>query len=211
MDGTLIDSEPSWIKAEMDLAARFGVEWTHEDGMTLVGRPLPDSAQILRARGINLEPAELIDSLIAAVAQDVGKNVPWIAPARELLHLVNDAGIPCALVTMSQGAFVDTFLAAAGPVFDVVVTGDQVTRGKPDPEAYLKAADLLGVEIGECIAFEDSDPGTRAAHASGAVTVGVRSHMEIPRLEGMSRVSTLEGFTMETLSRLLHGEVIDTL
>ena len=58
MDGTLIDSEPYWIDAEKNLAARFGVKWTDEDGLTLVGNPLDVSAQVLMERGVELTEAE---------------------------------------------------------------------------------------------------------------------------------------------------------
>src|SRR5690554_340602 len=135
MDGTLIDSEPYWIEAEMGLAARHGATWTHDDALTLVGSPLDVSAEILQARGIDLPIEAIIEDLLAQVTARVQERLPWMEDARALLAAVHDAGIPCALVTMSRGSFVETFLDAAGDVFDVVVTGDQVARGKPDPEA----------------------------------------------------------------------------
>lgn len=203
MDGTLIDSEPYWIEAEARLAARFGVAWTHDDGLSLVGNPLDVSAQVLMARGVALTEAEIIDLLVSEVAERAQEHMPWLPDARALLGEVRAAGIPCALVTMSIGALVDRFLEASGPVFDAVVTGDSVARGKPDPEAYLTAAALLGVDPRDCVAIEDSRVGIGSAHASGAATIAVLRHTEIPDLDGLTRVTTLDGIGTRGLAAIL--------
>jgi len=191
MDGTLIDSEPYWIDAEMSLAARFGVPWSFDDGLTLVGKPLDVSASILIDRGIALSSDEVTDVLVTEVARRAALAMPWLPDARALLDEVIAAGIPCALVTMSIGALVDRFLEQSGDVFGAVVTGDQVARGKPDPEAYLAAAARLGVDPRDCVAIEDSPVGVRAALASGAATIAVRRHAEIPDLPGLTVLPSL--------------------
>jgi HAD superfamily hydrolase (TIGR01509 family) len=206
MDGTLIDSEPYWIDAEMALAARFGVAWTHADGLTLVGFALDASARILIARGIPLSEAEIIDELVTAVAARAAANMPWLPDARALLVEAVAAGIPCALVTMSIGVLVDQFVADADHVFGAVVTGDQVARGKPDPEAYLVAAARLGVDPADCIAVEDSPVGVRAAHGSGAATIAVRGNEGVPVLPGVTTLTTLEGIDLASLADILARE-----
>jgi beta-phosphoglucomutase-like phosphatase (HAD superfamily) len=204
MDGTLIDSEPYWIDAEMNLTARFGVRWTHEDGLTLVGNPLDVSAQVLIDRGVRLTAAEVIDELVTEVAARVESSMPWVLDARALLDEVVGAGIPCALVTMSVGSLVDRFVEQAGDVFAAVVTGDQVAKGKPDPEAYLLAAKRLGVHPAQCVAIEDSPVGIRAANASGAATIAVPRQTENPGIQGVTVFTTLEGVTLRDLGRILH-------
>jgi len=201
MDGTLIDSEPYWIDAEMSLAARFGVPWTYDDGLSLVGKPLDVSASILIDRGVPLPADEVIDYMVTEVARRATIAMPWLPDARALLDEAVAAGIPCALVTMSIGAFVERFREHAGDVFDAVVTGDQVANGKPDPEAYLTAAARLGVDPRRCIAIEDSPGGVRSAHASGAVTIAVRRHAELPDLPGVTTLSSLEGLHVADLAR----------
>ncbi len=203
MDGTLIDSEPYWIEAEMKLAAGFGVPWSHADGLTLVGNPLDVSAQILIERGVKLGEAEIIDALVVEVAARVGERTPWVPEAKRLLDEVVEAGIPCALVTMSLGVLVDRFVEQAGDVFSAVVSGDQVSRGKPDPEAYLVAAKRLGVDPTRCVAIEDSPVGIRAAHSSGAATVAVPRHTEAPAISGVKVLSSLEGVSLRDLARIL--------
>lgn len=203
MDGTLIDTEPSWIGAEIALAERFGVTWTHEDGLSLVGNPLEASADVLIARGIALTRREVIDALVGRVAADTAARMPWMDDAKSLLDEAVAAGVRCALVTASIGALVEGFLEAAGHVFEVVVMGDQVSRGKPDPEPYLTAAARLGVDVRECVAIEDSAAGVRAAHASGAATVAVRRHVEIPDLDGLTVVDSLAGISLADLTALV--------
>lgn len=211
MDGTLIDSEPYWIAAEQALMLAHGVDWTHEDGLQLIGNPLDVSAQVMISRGANLPQQQIIDTLLADVSAQVAGHVPWQPDARALLDEVVAAGIPCALVTMSYGAMTEAFLAAAPGVFQVVVTGDQVARGKPDPEGYLAAAEQLGVDITKCVAIEDSPAGTLAAYHSGAATVGVRRLAPLEPMPGLSRVRSLDGIGLEGLSAILAGAPRDEL
>ena len=103
---------------------------------------------------------------------------------------------------MSQGRFVDAFLDVAGEYFEVVVSGEDVSRGKPDPEAYLRAAELLGVAPADCVAIEDSPAGITSAHRAGARTIAVKRYAELPDLPGLTRLATLDGLTVEDLRRV---------
>lgn len=211
MDGTLIDSEPYWIAAEMELAHRYGVAWTHEDGLALVGNPLPLSGQVLKDRGVELEVDQIIEHLVARVTEQVRQHAPWQADARALLEAVVAAGIPCALVTMSYTRLANAFLAQAPDAFSAVVTGDRVVNGKPDPEAFLTAAAELGVAIDDCIAIEDSPAGVASAYASGARTIGVRRLTPIEGRPGLSRVASLDRVTVAMLGEIAAGRRIDEL
>jgi HAD superfamily hydrolase (TIGR01509 family) len=206
MDGTLIDSEPYWIGAELALAERFGATWTYEDSLTLVGNPLDVSAEILKAAGVDLPIETIIDDLLSQVTARAREHLPWMDDSRQLLEALHSAGIPCALVTMSRGAFVEAFLDEAGHFFDTVVTGDEVSRGKPDPEAYLLAAQRLGVLATDCVAIEDSAAGVRSAHASGARTIGVIRHVDVPQIDGIARVTSLAHVTVDDVRAFAHGE-----
>jgi HAD superfamily hydrolase (TIGR01509 family) len=211
MDGTLIDSEPYWIAAEQALMSAHGVEWTHEDGLQLIGNPLDVSAQVMIARGADLPQDVIIDTVLADVSAQVAGHVPWQPDARALLDDVVAAGIPCALVTMSYGAMTEAFLAAAPGIFEVVVTGDKVANGKPDPEGYLAAAAQLGVDVTRCVAIEDSPAGTLAAYRSGAATIAVRRLAPLEPMPGLSRVRSLEGIGVAGLADILAGNARDEL
>ena len=94
---------------------------------------------------------------------------------RELLERLGEIGLPCAVATSTRTTSAETLLDGAGllELVRTVTGGDRVVRGKPDPEIYHRAAATLGIEARDAVAFEDSDPGTRAAVASGARTVQV--------------------------------------
>ena len=210
MDGTLIDTEPYWIEAEVELCAAHGAAWTHADGLTLVGNPLTVSALCLQERGVRLTVPEIIDVLQTQVTASVRRHVPWQHDARALLDRMVARGIPCGLVTMSYAMLAGALLEHAD-VFDAVVTGEIVANGKPHPEPFLRAAEMLGVPIERCLAIEDSPSGIRSAHASGARTVAVRWLTPLEPLPTMSRVTSLDLLTDEAIAAIMGGAVLDDL
>lgn len=202
LDGTLVDTEPMWIAAEMRMMHEFGLVWTEQDAHQLVGKPIDQSAALFRERGVPLGITEIVDRLIEEVMQGVRtQGPPWRPGAHELLRETAAAGVPQAIVTMSYRRQAELITEALGPgVISQVVAGDMVERGKPDPEAYLRAAELLGVDIAECLAVEDSVTGTAAALASGARTIAVPLLQEVPPAAGLTRLDTLAGLTLRDLA-----------
>ncbi len=192
MDGTLCETEPAWMRAEQDMAMHYGATWTAEDGLALVGNSLIDSGVYMKRRmGLAQTPEEVVEELVdRVVAAIVEQGVEWRPGAVDLLTACNDAEIPTALVTMSYDRFASAVVKAlpAGR-FDVVVTGESVERGKPAPDAYLMAADLLGVEPSSTVAIEDSPPGAASAEAAGCVVVVVPNHVEIPQTAARTELS----------------------
>jgi len=200
MDGTLVDTEPYWLTAETELVHAWGGEWTLADGLGLIGSSLERSSRILASRGVQLEPDEIIQVLTDRVIAQLSDQVPWRPGARELLIELHEAGIPTALVTMSIRRMADYVAEAAGfPAFDVVIAGDEVVNGKPDPEPYLRAAEALGVDAGDCIAIEDSEFGVAAAVASGATTIAVPLHVPLPPSPSYTLWDSLDGRTLDDL------------
>ncbi|WP_276319513.1 HAD family hydrolase [Cellulomonas endophytica] len=209
MDGTLIDSEPHWIAAETALVTAHGGTWTHEDGLSLVGNPMMRSAQVLAGRGVDLPLEEIVDRLNASVAAAVAARTPWQPGALELVRAVRAAGVPTALVTSSFRVLAEPFAAATG-LFDVVVAGDEVEHPKPHPQPYLRAAELLGVDVRRCVALEDSPAGIASALASGARTVAVEAVVPVTGRPGLSVVASLADLDAATLARVVAGETLDT-
>jgi len=190
MDGTLVDTEPYWIEAETELVRSFGGTWSDELGRTLVGNALPASAAVLQQAGVELQVREIIDRLIGAVIERVRRQIPWRPGARELLTELRAAGIPTALVTMSEKALAEEIVAALPPdSFRLLVTGDMVEHGKPHPEPYLRAlhglsAEYPGLRADRTIALEDSVPGATSAQAAGLVTVAIPHVVPVPEAPG---------------------------
>lgn len=212
MDGTLVDTEPAWMAAEEELVEEFGGVWTAEDSIRMIGMPLEPAAAILQAHGVELSVEAIGERLVASVVASVGRRLDWQPGAVELLAAVRDAGVPCALVTMSYREFAEAVLVQGPPgTFDVVVTGDEVTHGKPHPEPYLRAAELLGVDITRCVAIEDSPPGVASALASGARTLGVQHIAPVVARPGLSRARSLEQVGLDELRAIVGGEVLELL
>ena len=212
MDGTLVDTEPHWMAAERDLMAEFGLPWAPQDGVEVLGLPLPTAAEVLRARGVPLPGEAIVDRLLACVVNAVAESVPWQPGARELLVALAEAGVPCALVTMSYRSLADAVTRHAPEgSFAAVIAGDEVVHGKPHPEPYLRAAKALGVDIAACVAIEDSPPGVGSALASGARTLGVEHVVPVEPRPGLSRAASLSGIGLGELARIVGGETIDLL
>jgi len=212
MDGTIIDSEPYWMDAETALVESFGGVWTHQDALSVVGQGLWHTARVMRSRGVTLTDDEIIQALTERVMAQVRVHVPWRPGARDLLDALKHAGVPTALVTMSLRSLAELVVEAIqddglDTPFEVIVSGDDVEHAKPHPEPYLRAAELLGVEITDCVAIEDSEPGLASAIASGAVSIGV-PHM-VPLTSSPTHLlwSSLDGRTVADLAAALESEL----
>jgi HAD superfamily hydrolase (TIGR01509 family) len=200
MDGTLVDTEPCWTVAELDLAARYGGTWSAERALEVVGFDLIDAARLMReGMGIDVQPEQIVEELLDSVIEQVRRAVPWRPGARELLASLRSEGVPCALVTMSYTRLVEPILAGLpADTFAAVVTGDTVDRGKPHPEPYLTAARRLDVLAGECLAIEDSDTGATSAAAAGCTVLCVPLHVPVAPGPGRVFADTLAGLDPAT-------------
>jgi len=205
MDGTLIDSEPYWIKSERKLASEHNGVWTEQDGLDVVGMSLDKSSQLFKDRtNVPLEPDEIVARLTSEVQDQLAKSIPWRPGAKELLFDLRKHGVPTALVTMSMHRMAKQVVDAIDfDAFDLIIAGDDVRNGKPHPEAYLKAAEQLGFEPSRCIAFEDSISGLTSAEAAGTYAIGIPHVIEIPGKPGRILWESLEGVTYKKLRKLL--------
>lgn len=204
MDGTIVDTEPFWIAEERLLVEAAGGVWTEQDALELVGQDLLRSARLILERTpVQGTPDQVVHHLLQGVIRRVREHVPWQPGARELLAELGAAGVPSALVTMSWTSFADVLVAQLPPgTFDTVVTGDQVERGKPHPEAYLEAAGRLGIDPARCVAIEDSPTGAESATAAGVPTLVVPHTVDVPAMAGASHLKTLAGLRAADLLRL---------
>jgi HAD superfamily hydrolase (TIGR01509 family) len=212
MDGTIIDSEPIWFIHQADIVREKGGYWDDDMSSGMVGMNLIDAAvYMIETSRIDADPEEFLAELVRRVVGHVHEaGVERRPGAYELLDELRTAGVPIALVTASYASFAEEIARDAGG-FDVVVPGDRVSRGKPDPEGYLLAARLLGVDIEKCVAIEDSPNGLQAARASGARCLAVPHMAQIPEAPGLSRVSSLADVTLETIVQIAEGRPVDLI
>ncbi|MBD3915691.1 HAD family phosphatase [Nocardioides hwasunensis] len=204
MDGTLIDSEPIWIAQQFVMVEAHGGTWSHEQGLELVGSDMMTTAVAMQAAGVDLEAGPLVADLEQRVLESLRTTVPWCPGVPGLLAALRAEGVLCAIATTSSHEMA-ALVAAAAPegTFGAIVGGDDVTQTKPSPEPYLRAAELLGVRIEQCVAVEDSPNGLRSAVASGAASLAIPHDAALPTEGDFTTWPTLEGRTVADLASLV--------
>jgi HAD superfamily hydrolase (TIGR01509 family) len=177
MDGTLLDTERVAQEAFFAACAELGVTPRMDLLLRCVGAAAPIARQVIQdGYGPTLDGEAFFQGWNRHFTQ-LSRVTP--APLKEgavaLLDAVAELGLPMAIATSSGTVNALEKLRQAGllPRFKAVIGADQVTRPKPDPEVYLKAAGQLGVAPGACLAVEDSEYGVRAAHAAGMTVIQV--------------------------------------
>jgi len=179
MDGLLVDTEPIWTVAEVELAAALGATWTDEIKAAVVGTRLDVSVPtILRWYEVEPTPARVSETaawLLHRVAELYSGELPARAGVSDLLAALREEGVPMALVSSSFRVLVDAVLAHGYGPFDVTLAGDEVACGKPDPEPYLTAAGRLDEDPASCVVLEDSPSGVASGLAAGCFVLAVPS------------------------------------
>jgi HAD superfamily hydrolase (TIGR01509 family) len=175
MDGLMLDTEPLYKVAWQSGCRELGYDLPDATYSTLVGRPTPACERVLlNALGADFPLGAFRERWPsiwqASAARDGIHPKPGLFP---LLAFLRSRGIPTAVATSSETHFTEFSLSRAGlsGVFQAIVTGDQVERGKPAPDIYLAAAGLLGVAPDRCFALEDSEAGAVAASTAGMITL----------------------------------------
>jgi HAD superfamily hydrolase (TIGR01509 family) len=209
MDGLLVDTEPVWTIAEVELAERLGGTWSNELKAEIAGTRIDASVPaILRHYGVDPTPdlvAEtsrwLMDRMVSLFRMEV-RVLPGV---RELLAALAEAEIPQALVSSSYRVLVDAVLAHGVGPFAVTVAGNEVVHGKPAPEPYKLACERLGVRPRQCVVLEDSVAGVTSGRAAKCAVVAVPSVPGVVIEPGRRRIvlTSLSDLDLDALRRLV--------
>lgn len=175
MDGLLLDTERIYRVLFQALTREHGYELSDAGYLRMVGHRIDTSKAVLAEEIGTWEPVDAIfDELTARYHHFIATEpVPTRPGARELIDLLRQRGIPLALATSTHRHLTDAKLRNAGlsDVFALSVCGDEVTRGKPHPDPYLKAVSGLGLRPEQALALEDSPTGLTAAATAGLFTI----------------------------------------
>lgn len=167
VDGTLVDSADAIRSAWRWLAETIGI-----DPEPIVAASVAARAQDLVDGFVPSDLRERALDLSREAGLAAAASVVALPGARELVAALPSGAWGC--VTSGRSQIVTTRLRAAGlPVPDVLVTSEDVTRGKPDPEPYVRGAAVLGLDPADCLAFEDTTDGVASARAAGMPVVAV--------------------------------------
>ena len=218
LDGTLVNTVAVWQAAYVRLADELRVSLPPGFWPSIAGRSMQGSLSVLGSAAQAHEPDVLVARLVTMAAEDLASDEiatwEWLPGAEELLDLLRsgadgpDQDRPPAsgLVTSAWHAFTDPLLEIAladrGSPFGAVVCGDDVVRPKPAADAYLRAAELLGVDPADCLVIEDSPTGVAAAEAAGMVVLAVPHAGPVAAATGRAVRESLLGLTLDDLAAL---------
>jgi HAD superfamily hydrolase (TIGR01509 family) len=175
MDGLLIDSERIIMQACIQAAAQVGITYTQAEYVELIGRAGPDSTRIMVEQLNGVENFNLVMQGLDALLAQRNHMFPLKPGAQALLEYYQANQVICCVASSSPMHHITHRLSHAGVLnhFSHLTSGQEVERGKPNPDIYLLAVNKLGLSPQACIAFEDSEMGARAAIAAGLKVVVV--------------------------------------
>jgi len=204
MDGLLVDTEPLWTVAEVELAATLGGRWDDTIKAEIVGTRLDVAVpRILGYYGVEASTTAVDDAmrfLLGRMVELFDSELPVHDGAIELIDAVRARGVPTALVSSSYRILVDAALRRLDTRrFDVTVAGDEVAHGKPEPLPYLIACERLGVAPTAAVVIEDAWSGVVAGEAAGCVVVAVPFVAPIPAAPGRHVVGSLTQIDVDWL------------
>lgn len=201
MDGLFVNSEPLWLIAETELMASYGYSWKTEDQNYCLGGPLEKVGRYMFEKSGNVEsPDFFTQSIIDSMEKKLSLGAPIMPGAMELLEELASNRVQTALVSASPRVLVDAVLRRFPEnKFSFSLSADDVNNPKPNPEAYLRAAEKFTVDIKNCLILEDSPTGVQAATASGAFTIAVPHFVDIQPRNKLQIISSLRELSYETL------------
>ena len=178
LDGTLVDSMPLHYEAWKEVCAMKGLDFSEEEFYSLAGVPSDRIFEIINERhGTDFEPTT--DS--ALKEETYLRKIDKLKPVEPVLALAvaNHGKMPMAIGTGSPGDHSWEAVKSLGldKYFDILVSKNDVSKGKPDPETFLKCASAMNVDPEYCQVFEDGDPGLEAAKTAGMIATDIREYI----------------------------------
>jgi HAD superfamily hydrolase (TIGR01509 family) len=175
LDGVLLDSEQVWNEAKEELVRERGGSWREGAPHDMMGMSSPEwSAYLHDELGVDLEPDEISDAVVARLEQIYRERLPLLDGAVEAVERLAERW-PLGLASSSNREIIDLFLELSGLArsFEVTLSSEEVPRGKPAPDVYLEVARRLEAEPEACVAVEDSSNGIKAARAAAMAVIAL--------------------------------------
>jgi beta-phosphoglucomutase-like phosphatase (HAD superfamily) len=201
MDGLLVDSEPMWFRARVDLLEQHGVSWTEGDQLAMAGVHTGVWVAALHDKLAGaLTPERVFNEIVARMAGFYENGeVPILAGAPEAIAAcAHDYRV--GLASGSPQRLIEACLSGAGwsEYFECLISSDEMEHGKPAPEVYLEILRRLGVGASATAVVEDSGAGIKSGKAAGATVVAVPNVHTNPGAQALA----LADVCIETLHEL---------
>jgi HAD superfamily hydrolase (TIGR01509 family) len=208
LDGVLIDSEPVWEQVRRRVVAEHGGHWDPDTQDRLMGMSTGEWSRYLSEDlDVALSPDQVAETVIAAMTDRYREHLPLLPGAVEAVTRIAERWT-VGLASSAPRSLIETVLDASGlrPKFAATVSTEEVARGKPAPDAYLTAADRLGVPPAVCAAVEDSSNGLRSAAAAGLAVIAIPHEKYPPAPDALKQarlvLGGLDELTAEAVSSL---------
>lgn len=208
MDGVLIDSEPIWEQVRRDVVAEHGGRWLDGAQTALMGMSTPEWAKYMSEDlGVGKPPNQVSQMVIDKMAERYEDHLPVLPGADDAVRRCAGRW-PLGLASSSPRQLIDAVLRSAGwtDLFAVIVSTEELSRGKPAPDVYLTAVRALGFEPADSVAVEDSSNGMRSATAAGLVLVAVPRPEYLPAQDAIAEAALvldhLDALTADSVAAL---------
>ncbi len=200
MDGVLFDTERMYQETWREVASEMGITLPPEYTYHVSGASKDGVYEAVRRFYHTDDPIRITTEVYERMHIKQQKPLPIKPGVKEILTFFQQKGIKTAVASSTFRAQVNENLEKNGLAlyFDTVICGDEVTKAKPDPEIFLRAAEKLSLSPEDCYVFEDSFNGIRAAHAAGCVAV-----MVIDLMEPDEEIRTLSDYVCSDLNEAL--------
>ncbi|GAA4834112.1 hexitol phosphatase HxpB [Algivirga pacifica] len=208
MDGLLIDSEPYWRTALIEVMASVGVEMTPEKAKKTMGLRTEEVVEYWynhtpwQGRSTEVVATHIMEKALELILE----QAPILPGVHDLINLIKEQKLALALASSSPAFMIEAIVDKIGIRDDlqVIRSGQYEKLSKPHPDIFIHTAEQLGLKFNECIVFEDSFNGVLAAKAAKMITVAVPEDQEDPRFVIADlKLKSLEEFTAETLAKLI--------
>lgn len=201
MDGTLMETEEQWDVVRRQLAADAGVPWPEGATQAMMGMSTPEWGEYLATSvGLPMTAAQAAEKTIDAMATHHREGVELLPGAVESVRRM--AGhYRIAIASSSPRRLIDAGVEAMGigELLGATVSTEEVATGKPAPDGFLRAAELLGVKPENCVAIEDSTNGVLSALAAGMRVVCVPPSFHPPADDVLARITVIGSLDELTL------------
>jgi len=170
LDGVLADSEPWWNEIDKKFLGEYGVAYRGEYHRNVLGVSYRLAVEFYKKTfGLSVPTEELMRRRGEIAAEFFANRIGLFPSTRAVLEELREMNLRLAIATSSLSASARPFLDRhqLTAFFEVIVTGDEIERGKPAPDIYLRAAEKLGVPENECLVIEDALSGIAAGKAAG--------------------------------------------
>jgi HAD superfamily hydrolase (TIGR01509 family) len=180
-----------------------------DDQNQAIGGPLSAVVENMADKS-NAEAKSIYQELVDSMYKSFTEVAPELQPGwSEILNQAKKSDLRIALVTASNRLLAEALLKSSNleKYFDVVVASDDLPRTKPHPDPYLHAAKLLGVEVLDCLVFEDSNTGVTSSLAAEMPTIALPGRVLLDERRGMKILETLKGMNLQDLEKI-HKELV---